>query len=83
VRYFSVRALARRGIASAVPALARLVTEDTAPHVRIAAAEALAAIGGDEARAALVPLQTSSNPDLARVARDATGSTTVVMTGTC
>jgi HEAT repeat protein len=74
VRYFAARALALRRTPGAVPVLTRVTREDAAPHVRIAAAEALAAIGGDEARAVLAPLAESSNADLARVARDAVWS---------
>jgi HEAT repeat protein len=72
VRYFAARALARREAEAAVPALTRLTREDPAPQVRIAAAEALSVIGGNEARVALASLTGSANPDLARVAREAT-----------
>jgi HEAT repeat protein len=72
VRYFAARALGQRRAVSAVAALARLTRTDNAPHVSIAAAEALAVIGGRDAHAVLVTLTGSSNADLARVAREAT-----------
>jgi HEAT repeat protein len=72
VRYFAARALGHRGAVGAVPALARLIREDPAPHVSIAAAEALADIGGGDALAVLASLTGSANADLARVARVAT-----------
>lgn len=72
VRYFAARALGHRRAVGAVAALARLIREDPAPHVSIAAAEALADIGGGDALAVVASLRGSANADLARVARAAT-----------
>jgi HEAT repeat protein len=47
VRYYAVRSLAQREATMAASAVARLAQEDSVGHVRIAALEALGAIGGD------------------------------------
>ena len=56
VRYFAASSMGQQGDGSALDLLRLLATTDTAPHVRIAAIEAIGRIGGDGALAILSPL---------------------------
>jgi HEAT repeat protein len=49
VRYFAAGSLGQRGCREAVPALAEIASADGAPHVRIAAMEAIGALDSDAA----------------------------------
>ncbi|MFN2416425.1 MAG: HEAT repeat domain-containing protein [Pyrinomonadaceae bacterium] len=73
VRYFAARSLGRLKVAESADALAALARDDKASHVRIAAVEALGAVGGETAFGAVAPLLKSDDPDLARVAAGALG----------
>ncbi|MET0624544.1 MAG: HEAT repeat domain-containing protein [Pyrinomonadaceae bacterium] len=73
VRYFATRSLGRLKVAESADALAALARDDKANHVRIAAVEALALIGGETAVKAVAPLLKSDEPDLVRVAVEALG----------
>lgn len=77
VRYFSAISLGRRGDASAIPVLHRLLANDGAQHVRIAAAEALGRIGGDSAARLLAPFADDGDADAAMAAVRALGSVDV------
>jgi HEAT repeat protein len=68
VRYFSARSIGRLGLPDGVPALERLAQTDPANHVRIAAVESLARIGGARVVAFLAPFVESNDNDLARAA---------------
>jgi HEAT repeat protein len=56
VRYFAAISLGRLCIPATLVPLARVATGDSATHVRVAAIEAIGAIGGDEAIGILKPL---------------------------
>jgi HEAT repeat protein len=56
VRYFSCRSVGRHRLAFALPRLETLATTDLAPHVRVAAIEAIGAIGGEQAVRILSPI---------------------------
>jgi HEAT repeat protein len=56
VRYFAASSMGQQGDGSALDVLSLLATTDTAPHVRIAAIDAIGRIGGDGALAILSPL---------------------------
>lgn len=68
VRYFAARSIGRHQYPDSTAELARLAQEDPANHVRIAAMESLALIGGARAVAILARLAESDNIDLARAA---------------
>ncbi|MBU4233200.1 MAG: HEAT repeat domain-containing protein [Desulfobacterales bacterium] len=74
VRYFSARSVGRQGLPEATPILTRLIQQDPAPQVRIAAIEALGRIGGLKAIATLAPLAEHDDLDLARAALTALGN---------
>ena len=67
-RYFAARSIGRRGYTEGLGALAQLAETDPANHVRIAAMESLATIGGARAVAVLAPFTESNDPDMARAA---------------
>ena len=73
-RYFSARSVGRQGLPEATPILTRLIQQDPAPQVRIAAIEALGRIGGVRAIAILAPLAEHDDLDLARAALTALGN---------
>lgn len=75
VRYFAARSLGRLRAAEGAEALAALARDDKANHVRIAAVEALGGIGGETLAAAVTLLLKSDDPDLARAAASALGTT--------
>src|SRR5581483_3470334 len=74
VRYFAAGAVARRGDRAAAPTLARVAADDGAPHVRIAALEALAAIDRAMACAIAEPLVDADDRDVAAAALGALAS---------
>jgi HEAT repeat protein len=77
VRYFSVTSLGRRADASALPVLESLAAADDRPNVRIAAIEAIGAIGalnGDPAAHVLAAFAESEDADVAVTAIRALGS---------
>jgi HEAT repeat protein len=77
VRYFSATSLGRRAAASAVPVLGRLASSDQRQHVRIAAVDALGAIGAlapDVAAGVLATFSTSEDSDVSVAAIRALGS---------
>jgi HEAT repeat protein len=76
VRYFSAISIGRRRDVSLLPLLERLATSDPARHVRVAAIEAVGAIGnagGEEALRILTPFATADEDDLANAAVRALG----------
>jgi HEAT repeat protein len=73
VRYFAARSLAREPYDGALEALAGIVARDGAPHVRIAAVEAMGEIGGAQAAALVAPHAQSDDPALAAAALQALG----------
>jgi HEAT repeat protein len=73
VRYFAALSLGRRREPDAADALVPLAQADRAGHVRMTAIEALGAIGGDRALAALEPLTESADADIAAAALRAIG----------
>ena len=74
VRYYAARALGQLRNSEAINALMEVARNDSANHVRIAAAEALGAIGGRRVVSILAPLLESEDPDLARCSLMALGS---------
>jgi HEAT repeat protein len=74
VRYFAALSLGRRRQADAIGALGELASADPAGQVRIAAIDALAAIGGTDALAILEPLADSAERDVAAAALRALGT---------
>jgi HEAT repeat protein len=74
VRYFAARALGQHRHAAAAGPLARLATAPVTPYVAIAALEALAAIGGNEARMTVTAAAASPNGDLAATAHRLLGA---------
>lgn len=56
VRYFAASSIGRHADNGALDVLGALATADAAPHVRIAAIDAIGGIGGDRALAILAPL---------------------------
>jgi HEAT repeat protein len=56
VRYFSTISLGRQQTGTSVDTLARVANHDPAPHVRVAAVEAIGAIDGPLATDVLIPL---------------------------
>ena len=73
VRYFAACSLGRRADAAALAALGALASHDTAQHVRIAAVEAIGAIGGEAAAEVLAPLVEAETVDVANAAARALG----------
>jgi HEAT repeat protein len=73
VRYYAARSLGQIRSPESIDTLARVLREDTAPQVRIAAADALGAIGGRRAVSILAPFINSDDRDLARAALLALG----------
>jgi len=74
VRYYAARALGQLRNSEAIDALMEVARMDSANHVRIAAAEALGAIGGRRVVSILAPLLDSEDPDVARCSLLALGS---------
>ena len=68
VRYFAVRSLAVLGASSGLRRLTEIAVDDSVVHVRIAALEALGAVGGDGAVDALLRAVPDSSPELAAAA---------------
>jgi HEAT repeat protein len=73
VRYFAARSIQQHDSSECVNTLARLAKRDPADHVRIAAIESLARIGGQSVIGSLVELAQSSNSDLSRAALSGLG----------
>lgn len=73
VRYFAARALAQHAHESALEPLAPLAAADPAPHVRIAALEAIGAIGAPRSAAMLAPLADDGDADVGAAAIVALG----------
>jgi HEAT repeat protein len=74
VRYYAARALGQLRSPEAIDALTDAVRNDSATHVRIAAAEALGSIGGRRVVSILAPLVDSEDRDLARCSLMALGT---------
>ncbi|HEX6291238.1 MAG TPA: HEAT repeat domain-containing protein [Herpetosiphonaceae bacterium] len=75
VRYFATRSLGQRARPDTLEPLIRVLERDTAGQVRIAAAEALGQIGGEQAAQSLTPLTAASDADLVRATLHALGQT--------
>src|SRR4051812_10581922 len=74
VRYFAAIGLGRRGDAAGTAVLEGVAANDQAPHVRIAAIEALSATGGESAAGLLAPFVQSDNTEIAAAAVRALGT---------
>lgn len=74
VRYFAARSLGQHRLPSAVPTLVALSTHDAVPPVRIAAMEALAAIGDARGIDAVLPLAGDPEVEVAKAAILALGA---------
>ena len=74
VRYFSAASLGRQADATALPLLERLAQDDRLQHVRIAAVEAIGALGGEAAAGVLGALTDSTDAMVAHAAVRALGS---------
>ena len=74
VRYYAARALGERGEAAAVTALSESAMSDAAPHVRIAALDALGLIGDTDALSTLVACAEEPDQDIAAAALRALGA---------
>ena len=68
VRYFAARSLGEHGEADALAALAEVAAHERAPHVRIAAIEAIGAIDGPRAAELLAPYAEDSDTEIAAAA---------------
>lgn len=75
VRYFAVRSLGELGSSIGLGRLAEVAVADSAMHVRIAALEALGAVGGEVAVDALLHAVSDLNPELAAAALRGLGQT--------
>ena len=83
VRYFAAISMGRHRDAAMLHELAGAAAGDSAPHVRVAAVEAIGAIGGEEAIQILKPIAEGDDGDgslaalrvLGRAGSDAIGST--------
>jgi HEAT repeat protein len=73
VRYYAARALAELRSPESIDVLAAALHQDPATQVRIAAADALGAIGGRRAVSVLAPFVDSEDSDLSRAALLALG----------
>jgi HEAT repeat protein len=73
VRYYAARSLGELQDRASTRALSALAADDAAPHVRIAALEALGTIGGAAASAALRRLSADPQSDVAAAALTALG----------
>ena len=74
VRYFSAISLGRQGSIFALDTLAHIASDDPAPHVQVAAIEAIGEIGGDRAVEILKPLAVAES-DSGRAAITVLGRT--------
>jgi len=68
VRYYAVRALGEIRSPESIDALARMLREDTAVHVRVAAADALGSVGGPRVVSIIAPIVESEDRDVAGAA---------------
>ncbi len=68
VRYFAARSLGEHGAGDALDDLAELAERDAAPHVRIAALEAIGAIDGPRAAEVLAQYTDDSDTEIAAAA---------------
>jgi HEAT repeat protein len=75
VRYFAMRSLGQYADPAILPAVIRVLETDQAGQVRIAAAQALGRIGGEQVVHSLAPLTTASDTDLVQAALHALGQT--------
>jgi HEAT repeat protein len=73
VRYVALRSLGVIGDERVVPSVLSTLRTDSAPHVRLAAIDALGRLGRAEAWEVLEPLARSSDPDIASAAIRAFG----------
>ena len=73
VRYFALRSLGSVGDVSAVEAVTRVLHEDPAAHVRLAAIDVIGHLRPPHAFGLLEPLTRSENEDIARAAIRALG----------
>lgn len=73
VRYFAARSLGRHRAPESTESLARLVSTDKFNHVRIAALDALGAIGGPHAAAIAAAVVADGDPDMVPAALAALG----------
>lgn len=74
VRYYAARSLGQLQIPEGIDALTSALRHDKASQVRIAAADALGAIGGSRVVSVLAPLAEADDRDLARAALNALGA---------
>jgi HEAT repeat protein len=74
VRFVALRSLGTIGAVDAAVPVLRIVEDDPAPHVRLAAIEVLGRISPAEALDVLEPLTSSPNLDIARAAVAALGN---------
>jgi HEAT repeat protein len=75
VRYYAVRSVGCQKFAPALDALSRLAQADPAMQVRVAAVEAIGAVGGTRVLPLLLSLADAPDQDLARAALAALGAT--------
>jgi HEAT repeat protein len=73
VRYYAARGLADQRDTSSLDALLELAERDSAPHVRIAALNAIGALGGSAAIARLEPITRDPNDQVSIAALNAIG----------
>lgn len=73
VRYYAARALAEQRHAAALDRLLDLAEHDPAPHVRIAALNAVPSLGGAAAMARLEPMTRDANDQVSIAALNAIG----------
>jgi HEAT repeat protein len=78
VRVAAARSLGRLGLPDDVQPLTEALGDEQAIELRVAAADALGKIGGRDAVAALLPLLSSAEHDLARAAGYALASCGVI-----
>ena len=76
VRYFAARSLGEHGEADALADLAEVAAHERAPHVRIAAVEAIGAINGPRAAELLAPYAEDSDAEIAAAAITSLGRVT-------
>jgi HEAT repeat protein len=73
VRYFSARALGRRGSEDSVDALRKVIENEKFNHVRIAALDSLGQIGGERIAGIVGRLVRDDDPDVSHAAQVALG----------
>lgn len=68
VRYFGAGSIGKLGCSEALDLLTHIIQNDTASHVRIAAAKAIGRIGGQKATEILAPMANHPDTDMATAA---------------